>query len=175
MPINVFGNSLNNSDSKIDTSIFVQKSYLRHNYIETDIDHDINLKNQYRIINSLQPINDNDVVNKIYIDTKIADIIKKNTQNDDYISFIDNDNVEYKLEKYKPKILLTNISFFNSNEAPTCNNLWGYYTQTGELTSIIQALGYGTPNAWLTGPSVLYDNLPYFVFSFLFFNYKYLC
>ena len=164
MPINVFGNSLNNSDSKIDTSRFVQKSYLRHNYIETDIDHDINLKNQYRIINSLQPINDNDIVNKIYIDTKIADMIKKNIQNDDYISFLDNDNVEYKLEKYKPKILLTNISLFNSNAAPTCNNLWGYYTQTGELTSIIQALGYGTPNAWLTGPSVLYENLPYLSF-----------
>ena len=78
MPINVFGNSsYSNENNKIDTSRFVQKSYLRYNYIETDIDHDINLKNQYRIINSLQPINDNDVVNKIYIDTKIADIIKK--------------------------------------------------------------------------------------------------
>ena len=34
MPINVFGNSSNNSDNKIDTSLFVQKPYLRHNYIE---------------------------------------------------------------------------------------------------------------------------------------------
>ena len=44
MPINVFGNSSNNSGNKIDTSQFVQKSYLRYNYIESDIDHDINLK-----------------------------------------------------------------------------------------------------------------------------------
>ena len=28
MPINVFGNSSNNSDDKIDTSLFVQKPYL---------------------------------------------------------------------------------------------------------------------------------------------------
>ena len=95
MPINVFGNSnSNNNGDKIDTSLFVQKSYLRSKYIETDIDHDINLKNQYRIINLANPINDKDSVNKLYIDTKIADIIKRNIQNDDYISFLDNDNVE---------------------------------------------------------------------------------
>ena len=38
MPTNVFGNSnSNNSDNKIDTSLFVQKPYLRHNYIEAII------------------------------------------------------------------------------------------------------------------------------------------
>ena len=31
MPINVFGNSSNNSEHKIDTSLFVQKLYLRIN------------------------------------------------------------------------------------------------------------------------------------------------
>ena len=97
MTINVFGNNSvysNDNNNKIDISRFVQKSYLRTNYIETDIDHDINLKNQYRIINLPNPINDKDIVNKIYIDNKIADIIKRNIQNDDYISFLDNDNVE---------------------------------------------------------------------------------
>ena len=50
MPINVFGNSnSNNSDKKIDTSLFVQKAYLRTNYIESNIEEDIDLKNQYRI------------------------------------------------------------------------------------------------------------------------------
>ena len=34
MPINVFGNSnSNSSDNKFDTSLFVQKPYLRHKYI----------------------------------------------------------------------------------------------------------------------------------------------
>ena len=44
MPINVFGNSSNNSDNKIDTSLFVQKPYLRTNYIESNIEEDIDLK-----------------------------------------------------------------------------------------------------------------------------------
>ena len=51
MPINVIGNSSNNSENKIDTSLFVQKPYLRTNYIEANIEEDIDLKNQYRIKN----------------------------------------------------------------------------------------------------------------------------
>ena len=166
MPINVFGNSnSNNSENKIDTSQFVQKSYLRYNYIETDIDHDINLKNQYRIINTLQPINDNDIVNKKYIDNKIADIIKKNIQNDDYISFLDNDNFEYKLEKYKPKITLTNVSLFNIGSGSDCNSIWCYYTQSGILSQVISGRNTISPSAWRTAPGSLYEELSYLSFN----------
>ena len=49
MPINVFGSSSNNSSgNKKDTSLFVQKSYLRTNYIEANIEEDIDLRNQYK-------------------------------------------------------------------------------------------------------------------------------
>ena len=42
MPINVFGNSNSNDNkNKIDTSLFAQKSYLRTNYIESNIEEDI--------------------------------------------------------------------------------------------------------------------------------------
>ena len=42
MPTNIFGNSSSNSsDNKIDTSLFVQKPYLRHNYIESNIEENI--------------------------------------------------------------------------------------------------------------------------------------
>ena len=152
MPINVFENSLNNSENKIESSQFVQKSYLRYNYIESDIEHDITLKNQYRIINTLQPINDNDIVNKIYIDAKIANIIQKYIQNDDYISFLDNDNFEYKLEKYRPKITLTNVSLFNIGSASDCNSSWGYFTQSGNKTNCITGMNTITPSSWRTGP-----------------------
>ena len=54
MPINVFGNSSNN-DNKIDTSLFVQKPYLRTNYKEANIEEDIDLKNQFRIKNLPDP------------------------------------------------------------------------------------------------------------------------
>ena len=44
MPINVFGNSSHGNNNKIDTCLFVQKPYLRHNYIESNIEEDIDLK-----------------------------------------------------------------------------------------------------------------------------------
>ena len=69
MPINVFGNSSNNNnDNKIDTSLFVQKPYLRSNYIEANIEEDIDLKNQYKIKNLIDPINLYDACNKNYVD-----------------------------------------------------------------------------------------------------------
>ena len=49
MPIDVFGNSSKNSDNRIDTSLFVQKPNLRTNYIEANIEEDIDLKNRFHI------------------------------------------------------------------------------------------------------------------------------
>ena len=43
MPIKVFGNSSNNSDNKIDTNFFVRKPYLRANYIESNLEEDLDL------------------------------------------------------------------------------------------------------------------------------------
>ena len=68
MPINVFGNSSNNSEQKIDTSLFVQKPYLRANYIEASIEEDIDLKNQYRIKNIPDPISIRKAASKKYVD-----------------------------------------------------------------------------------------------------------
>ena len=46
MPINVFGNSSSSHDNgnKIDTSLFIQKRYLRTNYIAANIEKDIDMK-----------------------------------------------------------------------------------------------------------------------------------
>ena len=72
MPINVFGNSnSNNNDNKIDTSLFVQKPYLRTNYIESNIEEDIDLKNKYKIKNLPDPIDLQDACSKNYVDTAI--------------------------------------------------------------------------------------------------------
>ena len=84
MPINVFGNSSNNSDNKIDTSLFVQKPYLRHNYIEANIEEDIDLKNQFRIKNLPDPILVQEAASKNYVDNKFNDpSILKNTEHID--------------------------------------------------------------------------------------------
>ena len=84
MPINVFGNSSNNSDNKIDTSLFVQKPYLRTNYIESNIEEDIDLKNQYRIKNLPDPINMREAASKNYVDNSIAEVslVRNNKDND---------------------------------------------------------------------------------------------
>ena len=84
MPINVFGNSTNNSDNNIDTSLFVQKPYLRHNYIEANIEEDIDLKNQYRIKNLPDPTSIGEAASKNYVDNLFNDTsIVKNTEHID--------------------------------------------------------------------------------------------
>ena len=84
MPINVFGNSSNNSEQKIDTSLFVQKPYLRSNYIEANVEEDIDLKNQFRIINIPDPISIREAASKNYVDNLFSDpsIIKNNAHID---------------------------------------------------------------------------------------------
>ena len=84
MPINVFGNSSNNSNTKIDTSLFVQKPYLRSNYLESNIEEDIDLKNQYRIKNLPDPISIREATSKNYVNNLFNDhsIVKKNAHID---------------------------------------------------------------------------------------------
>ena len=84
MPINVFGNRSNNSEQKIDTSLFVQKPYLRTNYIEANIEEDIDLKNQYRIKNLPDPLSIREACSKNYVDNSFNDpSIVKNTDHID--------------------------------------------------------------------------------------------
>ena len=84
MPIIVFGNSSNNSDNKIDTSLFVQKPYLRQNYIEANIKEDIDLKNQFRMKNLPDPISIREAASKSYVDILFNDpsIVKNNAHID---------------------------------------------------------------------------------------------
>ena len=85
MPINVFGNSnSNSSDNKLDTSLFVQKPYLRHSYIESDVEEDIDLKNQFRIKNIPDPISIREAASKSYVDNFFNDpSIVRNTEHID--------------------------------------------------------------------------------------------
>ena len=80
MPIKVFGNSNSNSfDNNVDTSLFVRKPYLRNNYIESNIEEDIDLKNHYRIKNLPDPISIREAPSKNCVDNLFNDpsIIKK--------------------------------------------------------------------------------------------------
>ena len=110
MPINVFGNSSNNSEQKIDTSLFVQKPYLRTNYIESNIEEDIDLKNQYRIKNAPDPISTREVCSKNYVDNSIDEVsLVRNNK--------DNDFGNYNLTNIKTITLNTQVE--NDNEVVT--------------------------------------------------------
>ena len=94
MPINVFGNSSNNSDHKIDTSLCVQKPYLRTMYIESDIEEHIDVKNQYRIKNLPDPISIREATSKNYVDNIF--------QNDIDFNDVKLDNIKVVKVKYQP-------------------------------------------------------------------------
>ena len=68
MPTNVFGKSSNNSEGRIDTSLFVQKPFLRTNYLGTNIEEDIDVKNQFRIKNLPDPTSIREPATKSYVD-----------------------------------------------------------------------------------------------------------
>ena len=84
MPIKVFGNSSHNNSNKIDTSLFVQKPYLTTNYIEANIEEDIDLKHQFRIKNLPGPISIRELTSKNYVDNLFNDpcIIQNNAHFD---------------------------------------------------------------------------------------------
>ena len=76
----VFGNSSQDNKNKIDTSLFVQKPYLRTKYKESNIEEDIDSKNQYRIKILPDPISIREACSKNYVDTLFTDpSIVKNT------------------------------------------------------------------------------------------------
>ena len=88
MPINIFGNSSNNSDNKFGTSLFVQKPYLRTNYTEANIEEGIDLKGQYRIKNLAVPISIREPTPKHYIDKIFKNDIDFNDVKLENIKFV---------------------------------------------------------------------------------------
>ena len=84
MPINVFENSSHGNNNKIVTSLFVQKAYLRANYIESNVEEDINLKNQNRIKNLPDPSKIQDAYSKNFANKFYNDpsLIKNNAHID---------------------------------------------------------------------------------------------
>ena len=73
MPINVFENSSHDNNNKIDKSLFVQKPYLRNNFIESNFEEDIDLKNHFRIKNLPDPISIREAASNNYVDNLFND------------------------------------------------------------------------------------------------------
>ena len=73
MLINVFRNSSNNSDNENDTSLFVQKPFSRTNYIESNFEQEIDVKNEFRIKILPDPISIQEAASKNYVDNLLND------------------------------------------------------------------------------------------------------
>ena len=97
MPKNVFGNINSNIiGNKIDTSLFVQKPYLRTNYIESNIEENLDLKNQFRIKNLPDPIIINEPASKNYVDSIF--------QNDIDFNDVKLENIKFVKVIYQPAV-----------------------------------------------------------------------
>ena len=66
--MNVFGSTYSTNQANLDTTLFVQKPYLRTNYLESDMEEDIDMKQKFKIKNLADPTNDFDAANKSYTD-----------------------------------------------------------------------------------------------------------
>ena len=107
MPINVFSNSSNNNnDNKIDTSLFVKKPYLRTNYIESNIEEDIDLKNQYKIKNLINATNLQDACNKKYVDNIINESSLLRLDPNETLDLNNQDSILFNSSKTSPITIL---------------------------------------------------------------------
>ena len=72
MSYKVFGNKSSSRDdgNKTDTSLFVQKLYLRTNYTESNIEENIDLKKQFRIKNLPHRISIREAASKNCVENK---------------------------------------------------------------------------------------------------------
>ena len=85
MPISVFGKSSNVSEIKIVNIQYVQKPYLRTNYIEKNIEEDLDLVNQFENKNLPCSQKNSDAVCESYVESGLNDpIVIRNTAHDDF-------------------------------------------------------------------------------------------
>ena len=96
MPINIYENSSNSSDIKIDTILFVPKPYQRTNYKEANIEEDIDMKNHFRIKNIPFPISIREAASKNYIDN----IFKNDIDFNDFQL----ENIKFVKVNYQPAV-----------------------------------------------------------------------
>ena len=81
MPITVFGNSSHdNNKNETDTFLFVEKPYLRSNYIEANIEEDTNMKKQLKSKNLPGPQENSDSFCISHVDNFFNDpsLVKNN-------------------------------------------------------------------------------------------------
>ena len=126
MPINVFGNSSKNSGIKSATSLFVQKPSLRANYIEADVEEDIDLKDHYRVKNLPDSFSIRQTASKKYLNNFIKNGIDFNDVKLENIKFVKVDYQSAHPNHLTPKIYVDDAinesSLVRNNKDNDCGN-----------------------------------------------------
>ena len=89
MSIIVFGISSNNSEYKTDTSLFVQKPYLRTIFLKSNIEEDIDLKSRYTIKTLPDLISIREAASKNYVHSLFKNdiVFKMSSQKKKFVTF----------------------------------------------------------------------------------------
>ena len=107
-PTTVFGNSSHDNNNKVDTSLFVQKPFLRTNFIESNIEENIDFKNQFRIKNLPDPISIQEDCSKNYVDNNFKKDIDFNDKKLGNIKVVDVNYQPAVNEHLTPKMYVDN-------------------------------------------------------------------
>ena len=139
MPRNVFGNSSINSEQKIDTSLFVRRPYLRFNYIESNIEEDIDLKDQYRIKILPNPISITEAASKLYVDSEIdqPSLVRNNQDNDFNNNNLTNiKSITLNTQAQNDNEVITKAyvdQFHQENERSRRDLGWDFYNESDDI------------------------------------------
>ena len=102
MPIDVIGCTSVKTVKKIDTSSFVQKCILINNYIESDVEENIDMKTQFKIKKLFQPTTIRKAASRLCVEIKFTN--PSRIINIAHVDFIDKD--------------LDNVCFIKFNSYP---------------------------------------------------------
>ena len=133
MLINIFGISNSNIfGDKNDTRLYVQKTYLNSNYIESNFGEDIDLKNQYRLKNIPDPISIREIASKNYVDNIYKNDIDSNGVKLENIKIVEVNYQPAVNEHLTPKIYVDNAI----DEASLVRNIQDNDSANHNLTHI---------------------------------------
>ena len=106
-----FGRPINRDTKNNIKTSDVTKNYIRDNYIESEMEENINMKNQYYIKNLPNPINLTDATNKKYVDDKTINFVTNDNFDNNSIVRTNKDN-DFKNNK------IINLDSISTNRAP---------------------------------------------------------
>ena len=122
-----------------DTSVFIQNPYLRTNYKESNIEENIDLKNQYRVKSLPDPVSITEAASKNYTDNSIDEITLVGNNKDNGFSnfyFTNINSITLNTQAVNDNEVITKAyvdQFHLENERSRRNLGIGFYDESSDL------------------------------------------